>query len=68
MAIEAALAKLLPSYAKVVRRCGVEGRAVAEVAAELGRSSGAVYMLRARALDRLRELLGSESRYFSDHA
>ena len=67
VAIEAALAKLPPSYAKVVRRCDVEGRAVAEVAAELGRSSGAVYMLRARALDRLRELLGSESRYFSDH-
>ena len=67
-AIEAALAQLPPSYAKVLRLHDLEGRTVPEVAAELGRSTGAVYMLRARALDRLRELLGSESRYFSDGA
>ena len=38
------------------------------VAATLERSVGAVHMLRARAHDRLRELLGSESRFSSDKA
>jgi RNA polymerase sigma factor (sigma-70 family) len=67
-ALAAALAQLPAPYAEVVRLHGLEGRPVAEVAAMLGRSPGAVCMLRARALDRLRELLGSESRFFSDGA
>lgn len=61
-ALEAALAQLPPTYAQVVRLHDLEGRPVIEVAAALGRSPGAVYMLRARALERLHELLGSESR------
>lgn len=63
--LEAALAHLPPLYAQVVRAHDLEGRSVAEVATALGRTPGAVYMLRARALDRLRELLGPESRFFS---
>ena len=39
-----------------------------QVAEALGRSVGAVHMLRARAHDRLRELLGSASKFFSDSA
>lgn len=64
-ALEAALAQLPPLYAQVVRGHDLEGQPVAEVAAALGRSCGSVYMLRARALDCLRELLGSESQFFS---
>jgi len=67
-ALAAALEQLPPPYAEVVRLHDLEGRPVAEVAAMLGRSPGAVCMLRIRALDRLRELLGSESRFFSDGA
>ena len=64
-ALDAALAELPPLYAEVVRLHDLQGHAVTEVAATMGRSPGAVYMLRARALDRLRELLGPESRFFS---
>ena len=67
-ALEAALAQLPTTYAEVVRRHDLEGRPIAEVATALGRSPGAVYLLRLRALDRLRDLLGSESRFFSDGA
>jgi len=64
-ALEKALAHLPPMYAQVVRAHDLEGQSVAEVAQSLGRTPGAVYMLRARALDRLRELLGPESLFFS---
>lgn len=59
------LEKLPPDYATVVRLYDLKGKSAAEVAAELDRSEGAVYMLRARAHDRLRELLPSESKFFS---
>ncbi|HEY3242379.1 MAG TPA: sigma-70 family RNA polymerase sigma factor, partial [Phycisphaerae bacterium] len=61
----AAIGKLPADYAKVVRMYDLEGRSVAEVAAAVGRSEGAVYMLRSRAHDRLRELLASASRFMS---
>lgn len=67
-ALDAAMAQLPPLYAEVVRRNHFEGQSISEVAASMGRSLGAVYMLRARALDRLRELLGPKSRYFSSGA
>jgi RNA polymerase sigma-70 factor (ECF subfamily) len=61
-----ALAKLPPPYAEALRLHDLEGRAVAEVAEAMGRSRGAVCMLRLRALDQLRSLMGSESKFFSD--
>jgi RNA polymerase sigma-70 factor, ECF subfamily len=67
-ALDAALAQLPPFYAEVVRRHDFEGQSIPEVAAAMGRSCGAVHMLRARALDCLQELLGSESRFFSSGA
>ncbi|GJQ28207.1 MAG: RNA polymerase sigma factor RpoE [Phycisphaerae bacterium] len=64
-ALDQALAKLPPDYAKVIRLYDLEGRDANEVAKEVGRSPGAVYMLLARAHDRLKDVLGSESRFFT---
>jgi len=63
--IEQALAKIPSDYADVIRLYDLEQRPIAEVAQHLGRTEGAVYMLRARAHDRLREALGTESMFFS---
>ncbi len=63
-----ALRKLPEDYRAVVQQFDLDGCPVAEVAEKLGRSEGAVYMLRARAHDRLRALLGTESRFFSRRA
>jgi len=64
--IEQALGTLPPDYERVVRKCDLEGRPAADVAAELGRSAGAVYMLRARAHERLADALGAASKFFTD--
>lgn len=64
-ALDTALDKLPSDYAKVIRLYDLEGRDAAEVAKELGRSPGAVYMLLARAHDRLKDVLGTESRFFT---
>lgn len=56
-----ALACLPADYARVVELYDMEGKLVAEVAEALGRSEGAVYMLRMRAHEQLRELLGNPS-------
>jgi len=64
-AIEAALAKLPADYRTVIRLYDLECRGIEEVAAQVGRSPGAVYMLRARAHDRLKEELGGSSQFFS---
>jgi RNA polymerase sigma factor (sigma-70 family) len=64
-AIDAALARMPPDYAKVIRLYDLDERDIEAVAAELGRSTGAVYMLRARAHDLLRTLLGDETDFFT---
>ncbi|MCA9257054.1 MAG: sigma-70 family RNA polymerase sigma factor, partial [Phycisphaerales bacterium] len=54
--------RLLPDrYGEVIRRYDLECQSIADVASALGKSAGAVHMLRARAHDRLREQLGSAS-------
>jgi RNA polymerase sigma-70 factor, ECF subfamily len=60
-----AIEALPADYKTVVRMCDIEGRAASEAGAAMSRSTGAIYMLRARAHDRLRELLGPASRYLS---
>lgn len=60
-----AIERLPELYQKVVRLYDLEGRAVADVATELNRSQGAVFMLRARAHDRLRGIMGTASDYLS---
>lgn len=61
----AAIDDLPADYREVVKMCDIEGRSAREAGAALGRTTGAVHMLRTRAHDRLRELLGSPSRFLS---
>jgi RNA polymerase sigma-70 factor (ECF subfamily) len=60
-----AIDELPEIYAQVVKLHDLEGRPVEEVAAALQRSPGAVFMLRARAIERLHEILGRTSNFFS---
>lgn len=55
--LKAAIDQLPVDYRRVVQLYDLDGLATAEVARRMDRSAGAVYMLRARALDHLRELL-----------
>lgn len=64
-ALQRAMPQLPPIYRRVVDMYDLEGRPVQEVAAELNRSEGAVYMLRNRAHERLAEIMGTASKYFS---
>jgi RNA polymerase sigma-70 factor (ECF subfamily) len=64
-ALERAIEGLPDTYRRVVQMCDLESHPVLEVADAVGRSPGAVYMIRARAHRRLRELMGSTSNYFS---
>ncbi len=67
-ALLAAVRGLPERYREVVTGYDLEGRSMAEVASRIGRSRGAAYMLRARALRELRSILGSSSRVFSSGA
>ncbi|MDX9912563.1 MAG: RNA polymerase sigma factor [Phycisphaerales bacterium] len=64
-ALEIALRRLPPDYEKTVRMYDLECRSIEDVAEALGRRPGAVYMLRARAHERLRDILGSEGKFLS---
>jgi len=66
--LETAIEQLPETYRKVVRLYDLDGLSVQSVAKTLGRSVGAIYMLRARALERLRNILGSGSKFFTDSA
>ncbi len=55
--MKAAIAQLPETYRQVVEQLDIEFRPAAEIAQALGRSVGTVYMIRARAHDRLREIL-----------
>ena len=67
MAIQSVLSRMPDDYATVIRMYDIEGSSIGEVAESMNRSSGAVHMLRARAHDCLRKMLGSETDFFSDH-
>ncbi len=64
--VKAAVDRLPRDYRRVLELYDLQGRSGPEVAKEIGRSRGAVHMLRARALDRLREELGPQSLFFTD--
>jgi len=63
--IEEALKKLPPDYEKVIRLYDLLGREGDEVARAMDRSPGAVHMLKARAHQRLAEILGESTKFFS---
>lgn len=63
-----ALQCLPADYARTVQLYDLEGRSIDEVAAALGRSHGAIFMLRMRAHERLRELLGAASHILESQA
>ncbi len=60
-----ALENLPPLYRRVIELYDLRGSPAAEVAAELSRSTGAVFMLRSRAHERLAGLLGPSSAFFT---
>lgn len=64
--LKGALGKLPPDYQTAVQLVDLQGQTLAAAAESMGRSVGAVHMLRRRAHQRLCELMGSESRYFTD--
>ncbi len=63
--LDAALDTLPEDYGQAIRLYDLEARPIEEVVREMGRSAGAVHMLRARAHDRLHDMLGSESKWVS---
>ncbi|MGE3107510.1 MAG: RNA polymerase sigma factor [Phycisphaerales bacterium] len=66
--LQDALDRLPSDYQAVVTLCDLQGLEVAAAARQLGRSAGAVHMLRARAHDRLRALMGSGTQFFSEYS
>ncbi|MFQ5424885.1 MAG: RNA polymerase sigma factor [Phycisphaerae bacterium] len=66
--LEAALNKLPPDYETVVRLFDFQELPAPEIAQRMGRSAGAIHMLKARAHDRLVDILGSSSNFFSSCA
>lgn len=57
--------RLPPEYREVIRSRFIHNVPVAEVANRLGKTESAVYMLTTRALKKLRDLMGSPSKYLS---
>ena len=64
-AIESILQQMPADYATVIRRYDLGGEPIQQVAQSMGRSAGAVHMLRARAHERMRVMIGSETDFFS---
>ncbi|MHC5108371.1 MAG: RNA polymerase sigma factor [Planctomycetota bacterium] len=63
--LESAIAHLPTDYASVIRKYDLEGQSGPQVAKAMGRSRGAVFLLRMRAHDCLRERLGTASALIS---
>lgn len=66
--IRGAVERLPADYRSVIEKYDLAGESISDVAAALGRSKGAVHMLRARAHDQLRLMLGAETQFFETRA
>lgn len=66
--IDAKLQCLPEAYAQVIRLYDLQGLDIAQTAQRMQRSPGAVHMLRVRAHDHLRAILGAETDFFTDVA
>ena len=56
-----AVAALPPDHRRVIELYDLEGKSIQEVAEEMGRTQGAIWMLRSRALRHLGKHLGDEA-------
>ncbi len=65
--LQAEIDHLPADYAYVLRRIFIEGRPVGDVAQSMNKTKGAVHLIRIRALKRLRDRLGSGTKFFSHH-
>lgn len=63
--LESEIDRLPNDYRKVIREHFLDGHSVAEIAKDMGRTAGAVHLLRIRALRKLESIIGSGSRFFS---
>ena len=63
--MDRALERLPADYSAAIRQMDLEGLPAHAVAERMKRSPAAVYMLVGRARERLRELLGTASKFFS---
>lgn len=68
LALLQAIGHLSELHQQVIRLYDLEGKSIQDVATAMNRSQGAVFMLRARAHNRLREIMGSASDYLSTNA
>lgn len=66
VALEDALGRLPDVHQRVVRMYDLDGCPIEDVANAIGRTVGATYMLRARALKMLSSLIGGKSKFFGD--
>lgn len=66
--LERALQALPADYASVIQLYDLQGLPIADVSSRMHRTAGAVHMLRARAHDLLRDLLGPDSKFFTHTA
>lgn len=66
--LDAAIDSMPADYSKAIRLYDLQGMAIGEVARLMARSPGAVHMIRARAHDELRRILGPESAWFNSSA
>ncbi|MBK8268425.1 MAG: sigma-70 family RNA polymerase sigma factor [Planctomycetes bacterium] len=65
--LEAEIDALPRDWGNVVRWVFFDGLGVVEVAAKLGKTPGAVHLMRIRAVGRLRQQLGSDSKFLNYH-
>jgi len=65
--LTSALAQLPPDYGRVLRDYDLDCQPIEEIASRMGRSTGAVFMLRARAIERLKEILPSISAMYGSN-
>jgi RNA polymerase sigma-70 factor (subfamily 1) len=66
--LRGALRRLPADYSKAIQLYDLEGKTVEEVAEAMGRSAGAVHMLRMRGHDRLKELLVGSNDFFESRS
>ncbi len=63
--LESEIDRLPSDYRKVIREHFLDGHSVSEIAKDMGRTAGAVHLLRIRALRKLESIIGSGTRFFS---